>query len=149
MLGQDIISCGATRLGASAPTQRIPSYADFVNGESAPSPILALRLSVRPRKSIQTCILYRNPTACDSLLRSDSTYYSFSSVCLSFISYSLLPCQPFFFISQGISQGNRLISSQPQRDMQIIKSPDLSICTTHLTKSDFIEDFSTLFELAH
>jgi len=35
-----MISCGATRLDASASTQRIPTYADFVNEESAPSPIL-------------------------------------------------------------------------------------------------------------
>ena len=42
MLGQDTLSCGATRLDAVASTQRIPTYADFVNEVSAPSPILAI-----------------------------------------------------------------------------------------------------------
>ena len=42
MLGQDTVSCGATRLDAVASTQRIPTYADFVNEVSAPSPILAI-----------------------------------------------------------------------------------------------------------
>ena len=42
VLGQDEISCGATRLDACASTQRIPTYADFVNEVSSPSPILTL-----------------------------------------------------------------------------------------------------------
>ena len=67
MLGQDISSCGATRLDACAPTYAYHHMQAFDYGEPSPSPILALRLSVRPRKAIQLCILYRALTAGGSL----------------------------------------------------------------------------------
>ncbi len=103
-----MISCGATRLDASASTQRIPTYADFVNEESAPSPILTRRFSVCPRKSIQSCVLYRNPTACGSLLRIDKTYYSFSQVCPIIYHYETL-LSTFFFKFTFITPDNSSI----------------------------------------
>ncbi len=47
MQGQELNSCGATRLGTCVPSQRIQIYAEFDNGVSSPARILRFPLALR------------------------------------------------------------------------------------------------------
>ena len=88
MLGQEKISCGATRLDESflSSTLRIPSYAGFGNGAPSPSRLLGtfaykLRRGSRcPQESIRLRLAVRASTVRGSLSGSIKAYYSPSKV---------------------------------------------------------------------
>lgn len=79
MLGQDHnCSCGATRLDRfCGPLLRILTYADVVDAESLRLPILCLRISVCPQKSIRFLTYCRSSILCSSLSAARDTYSLF------------------------------------------------------------------------